>query len=55
MNPCDFSPCRRYRYTLSHDFADLFGAPAGGGYVAWIGLEPQHCRRGPLGPRPVAA
>jgi hypothetical protein len=42
MNPCDFSPCGRYRYTLTHDFADLFGAPAGAGYVAWIGLEPQH-------------
>jgi hypothetical protein len=40
MNPCHFSPCRRYRYTLMHDVEDLFGAPAGRGYVAWIGLNP---------------
>jgi hypothetical protein len=39
VNPCHFSGCRRYGYTLTHDSADLFGAPAGAGYVAWIGLN----------------
>jgi hypothetical protein len=48
MNPCHFSPCRRYRYTLTHDFADLFGAPAGAGYVAWIGLNPSTADEGRL-------
>ena len=50
MNPCHFSPCRRYRYTLTHDFADLFGAPAGPGYVAWIGLNPSAADEGRLDP-----
>lgn len=49
MNPCHFSPCRRYRYTLTHDFADLF-APAGTGYVAWIGLNPSTADEGRLDP-----
>jgi hypothetical protein len=38
MNPCVFSPCRRFRYTLDHDWHDLLDIP--GGYVAWIGLNP---------------
>jgi hypothetical protein len=38
MNPCTFSPCRRYRYVLHHDWTDLLDSP--GGYVAWIGLNP---------------
>ena len=50
MNPCQFSPCRRYRYTLTHDFSDLFGAPAGAGYVAWIGLNPSAADEGRLDP-----
>jgi hypothetical protein len=50
MNPCHFSTCRRYRYTLTHDFADLFGAPAGAGYVAWIGLNPSTADEGRLDP-----
>ena len=50
MNPCHFSPCRRYRYTLTHDFADLFGAPSGRGYVAWIGLNPSGADESRLDP-----
>jgi hypothetical protein len=50
MNPCHFSPCRRYRYTLTHDFADLFSSPVGAGYVAWIGLNPSTGDEGRLDP-----
>lgn len=50
MNPCRFSPCRRYRYTLTHAFEDLFDAPAGRGYVAWIGLNPSTADEGRLDP-----
>ncbi|MBW0001533.1 MAG: DUF1643 domain-containing protein [Verrucomicrobia bacterium] len=50
MNPCRFSPCRRYRYTLTHDVADLFSAPSGHGYVAWIGLNPSRADESRLDP-----
>lgn len=50
MNPCHFSPCRRYRYALTHDVEDLFGAPAGTGYVAWIGLNPSRADESRLDP-----
>jgi hypothetical protein len=38
MNRCHFSSCRRYRYTLDHDWDNLVHTQ--GGYVAWIGLNP---------------
>jgi hypothetical protein len=50
MNPCHFSSCRRYRYTLTHDIHDLFGAPASHGYVAWIGLNPSRADESRLDP-----
>lgn len=50
MNPCHFSPCRRYRYTLAHAVEDLFGAPASDGYVAWIGLNPSRADESRLDP-----
>jgi hypothetical protein len=50
MNPCHFSPCRRYRYTLAHDVEDLYGVPAGHGYVAWIGLNPSRADESRLDP-----
>lgn len=50
MNLCHFSPCRRYRYTLAHDAADFFDAPAGHGYVAWIGLNPSWADESRLDP-----
>jgi hypothetical protein len=50
MNPCLFSPCRRYRYTLTHDAEDLFGAPGSPGFVAWIGLNPSRADESRLDP-----
>jgi hypothetical protein len=38
LNPCVFSPCRKYRYILEHDESDLVTPLRD--YVAWIGLNP---------------
>jgi hypothetical protein len=39
MNECEFSPCRRWRYVLTHRFdGDMFGS--GNGRVVWICLNP---------------
>lgn len=36
MNACQFSPCRRYRYSLEHVIDPLLNT----GRVMWIGLNP---------------
>lgn len=35
-NPCRFSPCRKYRYSLTHEWDDLFERKE----IAFIGLNP---------------
>jgi len=35
-NPCTFSPCRRYRYTLEHHWDELMPRKR----IMWIGLNP---------------
>lgn len=44
MNPCTFSPCRRYRYTLRHEIAGpldaLLGVQGRQGCVAFVMLNP---------------
>lgn len=38
---CEFSPCKKYRYTLWRSWADdLFVNRTHEGYVQWIGLNP---------------
>lgn len=47
-NACEFSPCRRYRYTLEHDIDLLFvGEPR---RVMWIGLNPSTADENKLDP-----
>ncbi len=36
-NPCIFSPCRKYRYRLLHEWSDMFSTPRA---IMWIGLNP---------------
>lgn len=41
MNPCKFSPCRRYRYELIHKIDEVAPHPEHGDtFLPWIGLYP---------------
>ena len=44
MNPCTFSPCRRYRYTLVHEWDATLPR------VMWIGLNPSTADENQLDP-----
>lgn len=45
-NECQFSPCRRYRYTLEHVFDPLMPPRR----IMWIGLNPSTADEGQLDP-----
>lgn len=49
MNTCNFSPCRRYRYTLEHVFDPLLheNSPR---LIMWIGLNPSTADENKLDP-----
>jgi hypothetical protein len=46
-NPCVFSPCRKYRYRLEHDWRDMLSA---GKSIMWIGLNPSTADENDLDP-----
>lgn len=48
VNVCRFSPCRRYRYRLDHDFDPLFKGT--GKRIVWIGLNPSTADENNLDP-----
>ena len=47
-NPCEFSPCRTWRYTLRHTWAGLFDG--GERAIVWIGLNPSTADENQLDP-----
>lgn len=46
MNPCHFSPCRSYRYTLEHVFEPTIAEHR----IQWIGLNPSTADENKLDP-----
>jgi hypothetical protein len=46
-NPCQFSACRRYRYSLTHEIDTI---PIGAVVVLWIGLNPSTADENALDP-----
>ena len=47
-NPCEFSPCRTWRYTLRHTWAGLFDGLERA--IVWIGLNPSTADENQLDP-----
>jgi len=50
QNECEFSECRRYRYSLRHEVAPILSGSKNLKWIAWIGLNPSTADEGNLDP-----